>query len=43
MFLNEKNVKIPLKTHFGYIDALDLRFYSIGLKFEQKMHKESIN
>jgi hypothetical protein len=39
----KKCKKTCKKTHFGYIDALDLRFYSIGLKFEPKRPKESIN
>jgi hypothetical protein len=28
------------KTHFGYVDALDLRFYSITLKIESQVHNE---
>jgi hypothetical protein len=32
--------KISQETHFGYINASNLRFYSIGLKFEPQMHKE---
>jgi hypothetical protein len=36
LFLDEK----CKKTHFGYIEALDLRFYSITLKFEPQLHKE---
>jgi hypothetical protein len=32
--------KILQETHFGYMDALDLKFYSITLKFEPWVHKE---
>jgi hypothetical protein len=39
LFLDEKMQKISQETHFGYINASDLRFYSIGLKFEPQMHK----
>jgi hypothetical protein len=35
-----KMQKILQETHFGYIDASDLIFYSITLKFEPQMHKE---
>jgi hypothetical protein len=32
LFLDEKTQKSLQETHFDYIDALDLRFYSITLK-----------
>jgi hypothetical protein len=28
------------KTHIGYIDASDLKFCSIGLKFGSQVHNE---
>jgi hypothetical protein len=34
LFLDEKMQKNPQKTYFGNIGALDLRFYSVVLKFE---------
>jgi hypothetical protein len=40
LFSDEKMPKNPQKTHFGYIDVLDPRFYSITLKFEPQVHKE---
>jgi hypothetical protein len=40
LFLDEIMPKNLQKTHFGYIDVLDLRFYSITLKFEPQVHKE---
>jgi len=39
LFLDEKMQKISQETQFGYINASDLRFYSIGLKFEPQTHK----
>jgi hypothetical protein len=39
-FLDEKTQKVIQETHFGYIGALDLRFYSRTLKFEPQVHKE---
>ncbi len=35
----KKMQRISQETHFGYIDASNLRFYSISLKFEPQMHK----
>jgi hypothetical protein len=32
--------KLLQETHFGYIDASYLRFYSITLKFGPQMHKQ---
>jgi len=40
LFLNEKMQKNWQKPHIGYIDASDLRFCSIGLKFGPQLHKE---
>jgi hypothetical protein len=37
LIMQKKN---PQKTHFGNIGALDMRFYSIALKFEPRVHKE---
>jgi hypothetical protein len=39
-FLHEKVPKKLAKTHIGYLDASDLRFYSITLKFEPQVHKK---
>jgi hypothetical protein len=36
----KKCKKILQETHFGYIDAPNLKFYSIILKFEPQVHKE---
>jgi hypothetical protein len=40
MFLDEKIQKTLRKSHFGNVGALDLRFYSIALKFGPQVHKE---
>jgi len=36
----KKCQKNPKKSHYEYLDASDLRFYSIILKFDSQVHKE---